>query len=135
MFCPRCRDEFRAGIATCPDCEIVLVDELPGELPPRLSILEVTRDPERLGVLLERLETAHVPYVTEAGTALSLIDDDSGPEPSAPGEWEARVWVPGSFAARAAEAIAKAPASAHGDEPEELETLDAADQKNPIQPR
>ncbi|HVE65224.1 MAG TPA: hypothetical protein VNC59_01480 [Thermoanaerobaculia bacterium] len=135
MFCPRCRDEFRAGIETCPDCELPLVDEPPGELPPRLSILEVTRDPDRLGVLLERLETAHVPYITEAGTALSLIDDDSGPEPSVPDPWEARVWVPGSFAARAAEVIAKDPASAGGDETEELETLEAADQKDPIQPR
>ncbi|HZI67888.1 MAG TPA: hypothetical protein VFF17_15110 [Thermoanaerobaculia bacterium] len=135
MFCPKCQDEFRAGIAACPDCDTVLVDELPGELPPRLSILEVTRDPDRLGVLLERLETAQVPYITEAGTALSLIDDDSGPEPSAPGEWEARVWVPGTFAARAAVVIAQAPASSSGDEPEGLEALDAADLKNPIQPR
>ena len=135
MFCPECRDEFRAGIETCPDCEVLLVDEAPGEPVPRISILEVTRDPDRLGLLLERLETARVPYITEAGTALSLIDDDSGPEPSVPDPWEARVWVPGSFKARAAEVIAKAPASADMDEPEDLETLDAADQKNPIQPR
>ncbi len=134
MFCPNCQDEFRAGIAKCPDCDMDLVDELPGESPPRLSILEVTSVPERLGFLLDQLEKAQVPYVTEAGTALSLLDKDL-PELSAPAEWEARVLVPGSLAARAAAVIAQAAAPSADGEPEELETLDAADLKNPIQPR
>ena len=82
-----------------------------------------------------------MPYVVEAGTALSLLDDDSGPELSAPDPWEARLWVPGSFAARAAEAIAKAPDPESWGEPEktaqpeEMETLDADELKNPVQPR
>ena len=141
VICPKCRDEFRDGIATCPDCGIDLVEELPAESTPRLSILEATRDPDRLGILVDQLENAQVPYVVEAGTALSLLDDESAPELSVPEPWEARLWVPASFATRAAEAIAKAPASAsmdeptETDEPEEMETLDAADLKNPVQPR
>jgi hypothetical protein len=60
VICPKCRDEFRDGIATCPDCGVDLVEELAAESPPRLSILETTRNPDRLAILLE------------AGTALSL---------------------------------------------------------------
>jgi hypothetical protein len=135
VICPSCGDEFREGIAVCPDCGIALVAELPPEAPPRLATLETTGDPDRLAVLLEKLETALVPYVVEAGTALSLLDDDSTPEPSAPEPWQARVWIPGSFATRAAEVIDVAPADASGSEPEEMEALDVAELKNPVQPR
>ena len=125
----------------CPDCGIDLVEDLPEQSPPRLSILETTRDADRLAILLEQLENAQVPYVVEAGTALSLLDDESGPELSAPDPWQARLWIPGSFGARAAEAIAEAPASEtraepiETAEPEESEALDPEDLKNPVQPR
>jgi hypothetical protein len=135
MICPKCRDEFRDGIAMCPDCGVALLEELLPEPPPRLQVIERTRDPDRLGILLDQLESAQVPYVVEAGTALSLLDDESGPEPSGPEPWEARVWVPASFAASTAKAIAEAPAPVSLDEPEEMETLDVADLKNPVQPR
>jgi hypothetical protein len=135
VICPRCGDEFREGIAACPDCGVALVDELPPETPPRLAILETTGDPDRLAVLLEKLETALVPYVVEAGTALSLLDDESTPDLSTPEPWQARIWVPGSAATRAAEVIARASANSSGREPEEMETLDTADLKNPVQPR
>ena len=141
VICAKCRDEFRDGIATCPDCGVDLVEELAAESPPRLSILETTRDSDRLGTLLDQLENAQMPYVVEAGTALSLLDDESAPELTVPDPWEARVWIPTSFMARAAELITDAPASASmyepakTDEPEEMEMLDAADLKNPVQPR
>ena len=135
MICPSCGDEFREGIAACPDCGVALVDEFPPETPPRLAILETTGDPDRLAVLLEKLEAALVPYVVEAGTALSLLDDESTPDLSAPEPWQAKIWVPGNFAARAAEATAGASGDTSGREPEEMETLDEADLKNPVQPR
>ena len=28
-YCPKCRDEFRAGAEICPDCNVALVEELP----------------------------------------------------------------------------------------------------------
>ena len=32
-FCPKCRYEYKAGIAVCPDCDEKLVDSLPEEPP------------------------------------------------------------------------------------------------------
>jgi hypothetical protein len=29
LFCPKCGDEFVAGLAVCPDCALPLVDEQP----------------------------------------------------------------------------------------------------------
>ena len=34
MFCPVCRDEFRAGFTSCNDCGVDLVEELPVEHKP-----------------------------------------------------------------------------------------------------
>lgn len=31
MFCPKCKDEFVAGITDCPDCAVPLVEGLPPE--------------------------------------------------------------------------------------------------------
>jgi len=31
MFCPRCRNEYREGFSWCRDCEVALVEILPGE--------------------------------------------------------------------------------------------------------
>lgn len=30
-FCPKCRAEYREGFSRCSDCDVDLVDELPGE--------------------------------------------------------------------------------------------------------
>jgi hypothetical protein len=157
MFCPNCRDEFRDGISFCPDCDVALVPELPDETPARLSIIVTTQDPDRLAVLVEQLESARVPYVVEAGTALSLLEDDSAAELSTPEDWKARLWVPGDFAARAAEMVAEtakpgflkamsqrmsedAAEQAVPDDEEtvdvgEAATLDPEDLKNPVRPR
>lgn len=135
VLCPSCGDEFREGITACPDCEVALVAELPPEAPPRLSPVERTGDPDRLAVLLETLEGAGVPYVVQAGTALSLLDMEAEPEISRPQEWEARIYVAGNFAHRVAEALAGAEVGRSAEEPEELESLDAADLKKPFEPR
>jgi hypothetical protein len=34
LFCPKCGDEFIAGITVCPDCQLSLVNEPPSREPP-----------------------------------------------------------------------------------------------------
>jgi hypothetical protein len=33
-FCPQCRFEYRAGVKTCPECKVDLVEQLPGRPAP-----------------------------------------------------------------------------------------------------
>ena len=104
MFCPRCRDEFRNDVQKCPDCDVVLVHRLEPEAPPRLLAIDRTMDPDRLAAVVERLESADVPYVIEAGTGLKILDEDDDSEPRAEA-WEARIYVPGFLQDRAAELL------------------------------
>jgi hypothetical protein len=142
MFCPTCRDEFQADIRSCPDCHVDLVPELP-----RLVLIERTRDPDRLARLIEALEKADVPYVIEAGTALSILDGDEEP-PTSPELWRARLWVSGSAQQRAADVITAANDEAESvadgatedvvdaaEVLEETENLDPSDLQKPVEPR
>jgi hypothetical protein len=101
MICPECEIEYREGISRCSDCDVALVNELaPNAYDEALSLLAAGIDPLTLGELTDRLEKASVPYVVEAGTALALLDH---PEQrlTAPGDWQARVWVASELAERA----------------------------------
>ena len=40
-FCPECKYEFVAGVETCPDCSIDLVDALPEEFHPDINWVEL----------------------------------------------------------------------------------------------
>lgn len=146
MFCPTCRDEFQNGIRSCPDCGVDLVAELP-----RLVLIERTRDPDRLTALVEGLERADVPYVIEAGTALSVLDGDEVEPPNSPELWRARLWVSGSAQQRAVDAIADVDTEVEAntasvdaatedaadvaDVVEEAEDLDPKDLEKPVEPR
>ncbi len=50
-----------------------------------------------LGTLLEQLEEGQIPYVVQAGTALSLAYGRDLESPGFPDPWLARVMVVGSF--------------------------------------
>lgn len=101
MICPECEIEYRDGITRCSDCDVPLVDELaPDAYDEALTPLADGISPFTLSELTDRLEKAGVPYIVEAGTALSLLDH---PEQrlTAPADWYARVWVASEFSERA----------------------------------
>ena len=102
MFCPQCESEYREGTVRCSDCDVPLVTELAEEPPQPKGLLPIVEETssELIAELLDRFEKAGVPYVVEAGTAVSMIGDPEllldEPEP-----WQARVWIAQSFAERA----------------------------------
>ncbi len=75
MFCPNCRSEFRAGITTCPDCNVPLVDALPVERHDQAAWVEVaeTADPSLLPVLRSVLEGAGIPCTFEGEEAVGIF--------------------------------------------------------------
>jgi hypothetical protein len=99
MFCPQCETEYREGFTRCADCDVALVPELDS---PSLVPLTMEQSPDLVAALAEALETARVPYVIEAGTALAILDGDAE-SLDEPGDWNARIWV---TVAKADEAVA-----------------------------
>ena len=93
MFCPDCETEYREGIERCSDCGALLVETLDDEpADTQLVPLAEESSAELVAEIVDRLEKAGVPYVVEAGTALTLLDrvveGDFEPEP-----WSARIYV------------------------------------------
>lgn len=118
MFCPNCRAEYRPGFTVCSDCDLELVDELDpaateaeaggeGDFDPfALEPFHETWSSDELAVLLDSFEENRIPYVVQAGTALSLLTASAFNASSLPEEWHARILVPGS-SLRAAREILK----------------------------
>ena len=130
MICPQCRVEYRRGFTRCADCEIDLVEDLsavpaaalPGDPEAgedgRRMILE-TPNAEELAEVLERLESAFIPYAVEAGTALELLADRDAAFPSRALEaaaWRAKIWVQAASGAAAGRILSRvAPRARRGD--------------------
>ena len=88
MICPNCHAEFRPGFTVCSDCGIALVDDLDDAiavtateaLSDDLEPFHETHSSDELASILEAFEEQEVPYVVQAGTALSLLSAASGGE-------------------------------------------------------
>jgi hypothetical protein len=110
MICPSCGAEYREGFTRCHDCDVPLVASLEeaasGEAAftgeDALVPFHVTRHPELLGALLERLEDERIPYAVHAGTALCMLEGEELPKAGEPDFWEARILVLASKAPQAA---------------------------------
>jgi hypothetical protein len=103
IFCPQCRGEYREGFEVCSDCNVPLVRRLDVEASGD-SLMPLAREKsfELVAELLDRLEKLEIPYVVQAGTALSLLDHEIVPKARAEA-WEARIWVAQSMGQRAVE--------------------------------
>ena len=61
MFCPVCKSEYRQGFATCSDCHIALVDELPAnDSPKAFEVLWSGESAVFQDQLLEELEQVKI---------------------------------------------------------------------------
>lgn len=133
MICPACAAEYREGITVCADCEVLLVgslDEAPARsaaddalapvsfpVAPGLAALHETGDSDELAMLVELLERSQVPYLVEAGTALSLLDGTDAGSVVTPDLWRARVAVAERQLPRARDllAVARSGGAAQGE--------------------
>jgi hypothetical protein len=73
MFCPNCRAEYRKGATICSDCQVALVDQLPGKPPAEADILSEDeplvavwgcRDPQEHAEVIASLEKENIPTRT-----------------------------------------------------------------------
>ena len=97
MICPNCEAEYREGFTVCSDCGVALVTELRAEVEviehEGLVPLHLTARSDELEDLLERIESAEVPYVVHAGTALALFEGRELGDAERPDPWQARILV------------------------------------------
>ena len=109
MFCPECEAEYREGFTECSDCGVALVATLNplrlAEIVEGLTPVLETSNATELGEIADRLEKAGVPYVVEAGTALSLLD---GRAEEVPHAWQARLSVATEMLERAERIVEQA---------------------------
>jgi hypothetical protein len=113
VICPNCHAEFRPGFTVCSDCDVALVDDLDAtvaavageELSDELEPFHETSSSDELASILEAFEEQQVPYVVQAGTALSLLSA-SAAGVHLPEEWRARILVHGQALPTAREILA-----------------------------
>ena len=76
MYCPQCRSEYRAGVTSCRECGVDLVDELqpePGyEWTDPVTVLS-TSDPAVLAVAQSVLRADGIPIFTQGEMLQDLL--------------------------------------------------------------
>ena len=95
MFCPACRDEFRPGFYTCPDCDVKLVERLPDaasgdgeetdQLDPEKSVVVLETENRGLaGVAMSLLEAEGLPVAAENFSRANWLQANDVPSPAGP---------------------------------------------------
>lgn len=109
MFCPTCGGEFQPGIERCPDCEEILVEQLPEESHEAGEMVEVfeTADADLLPVVKSVLQAAGVPFFIQGEEAFNLIPLGGIAGPFARHGLAARFWVPEDRAPEAEEILSQ----------------------------
>lgn len=78
MICPECKDEFRDGFETCPDCDVGLVakpeptDEPEPDHPEGVELFWAS-DPGFLAIAKSILEGASIPYSVQGEETMALF--------------------------------------------------------------
>ena len=106
-FCPKCRFEYEADVAVCPDCDMELVadrppdpDEEESEYKNWIPLARLTSE-QYAEMIQERLEQVNIPVVILSGTGHFGYIGTMGPSSFAPVGGGYTVMVPEEFAADA----------------------------------
>ena len=73
MFCPVCHSEFREGILRCEPCGAALVESLPPDADPEMTVVLKTNNQPQLAAFESALTAAGIPYFVRGEEAASLM--------------------------------------------------------------
>jgi len=106
-FCPKCRYEYKAGVTTCPDCEVELVASLPDPEPEGgvrydnwVQLARLT-SAEYAEMIRGRLEDMGIPVTILSGAGHFGVTGQMGPSSSVPIGGGFSVAVPDEFVVQA----------------------------------
>jgi hypothetical protein len=105
-FCPKCRYEYQAGIAKCPDCDETLVSSLPDETETPDEPLKEYKDWIHLArltsyqsavMIVETLRDKAIPVVVNSGAGHFGITGQMGPSSFRPIDGAYSIMVPREY--------------------------------------
>lgn len=73
MFCPVCKSEFREAVDRCEPCGADLVDSLPPDADPEMTVVLRTNNQPLLSTFESALTAAGIPFFVRGEEAASLM--------------------------------------------------------------
>ncbi len=73
MFCPNCKAEYVKGIYECPECHVMLVEEVPSEpesIPEHIALVTVLETTDHTLIMIAKsiLDGEGIPHIVQGDT-------------------------------------------------------------------